>query len=1176
MSNFFKIRLAATLAAFALCTTLIYAQGSASGYLYVYPSEPSAYPNQQGGVSNPALQSILDNYQVVSYVKSFPGAVSQLLQNAYEIHCNGDVNALKAELEGVGLFSLIELTGYYELATCPTTCSNPLTVNDPNAGYQFDITQAGCAWTVTQGSPDIVVGVADAFFDLNDDDLNDGQIISQWGTNIAMNPHGTLVAGMIVATPNNANGTAGLAPNIKVAAYSVNTSGSSGNPWPGIWQAYLDGRRIINVSWTGTGALPSTPPLTKLEAIHEMVDNGTLLVVAAGNSDPGNTTKHDEYADIPGVVMVSSVSSDGSVHEWVDYNEHVDLCAPGNGVGSLVHGTGWGTSYAAPAVSAAAGLILSVNNCLAPAEIENILKASACPMLPNPQVDPSWVGAGSLNMYQAILIAQGRSGTLLQSETWDDVTYAPSDVIVPIGVTLTINGTVKFSEGAGLIIQPGGRVNLHGTLTSSCMGPWDGVVVEGIFDESQYTSGKHGRLYTYDDAVIENAITAVELLDGGIIYGKGTTLRNNGTGVKYDPYSNFWPFPAPPGWLDQPQNHFGSLSNCTFLWNDDFKDASPVGSGVDMLEVRGINISGCSFVNERTIKNPTSNADYGYGVKATDAQFRVVSLGIGNTYPPSSYDHTDFGGLGYGVYVGTGQSGTQGTQNPSDDFVNVPYTVQQATFTECIYGIHNRFVSQGAIVGNDFIMGTLPPAGSLSGNTPFTTIQVGVFIENGANGFELQENDFTKVEDNVEYAYGTYCENLGWFNNEVRKNNYTNVDAGNLADENNAITTPNRGLYYLCNTNITQEYDFYFFDDSDIRFDQGELITGSSANFRAAGNTFTKANPPFGDFENNGPQVRYYHDGLSEKPMYHFGLAFSDVDPNTCESDYCLPPCREQIEWLSMKSEYATNKNLYSAAVADMQAAQASGDTTTASQKSNLAAGYRLRMDELSNTLSLHMAFDTTTYSLDSMRVWWLKMESPVSDMVVARDYLAKEQNTEAFAIIDDIPTKYTLSTAESSDLADYRSIMQIMQGETAHSVSESKVQQLLHYADNGHGISSAWAKNILTVKGYHFPPEPNALPGAGERNQTKVNPSISKLEVYAVTPNPAKDQVRFSRSDGQSSSVSITVTDATGRVLWRSPRNANSASTVWQTGDTQSGIYFYTIQDANGLTQSGRIVIAK
>ena len=109
-------------------------------------------------------------------------------------------------------------------------------------------------------------------------------------------------------------------------------------------------------------------------------------------------------------------------------------------------------------------------------------------------------------------------------------------------------------------------------------------------------------------------------------------------------------------------------------------------------------------------------------------------------------------------------------------------------------------------------MGKLPPADPYSGNTPYTNAQYGVFIENGANGFELQENQFIKVENNVDYAYGSYSQNLGDFNNKIRRNTYTNVEAGNLADENNAVPAigiiPPRGLYYLCNTNSNQNHDF--------------------------------------------------------------------------------------------------------------------------------------------------------------------------------------------------------------------------------------------------------------------------------------------------------------------------------------------------------------------------------
>lgn len=323
----------------------------------------------------------------------------------------------------------------------------------------------------------------------------------------------------------------------------------------------------------------------------------------------------------------------------------------------------------------------------------------------------------------------------------------------------------------------------------------------------------------------------------------------------------------------------------------------------------------------------------------------------------------------------------------------------------------------------------------------------------------------------MEYVYGSYCLNLGLFNNDIRRNTYTNVDAGNLAEENNAFElNPPRGLYYLCNTNTTQKYDFYVYPGGDIRQNQGLQITGTS-NFKAAGNVFTKANSPSGDFENNGPLVRYYRYQVTEEPLFYSGLQypFPFGQVNNCESDYCLPPCREKGEWQTIRSDYDSKRGLYLSAVSEMKAAQATGNNALAEQKSNLAAGYRLGMDELSNTLSLHMAFDTTTYSVDSVRTWWQKMDSHVSDMVVARDYLSKGQSNTAYSILDALPTQDDLSVTELADLADYRAIMQIIQSRNGGFYFRESIQQLLNYAKNGRGISAAWAKNILTVKGYRF-----------------------------------------------------------------------------------------------------------
>lgn len=359
----------AWLVLFMLLSGTSMAQWTPQPYLYAYPSDPTAYPAPPSLTNNTALEAIFVQYQVSAYYQAFPGCQNPELQKAHEIYCNGDIDGLKTALQVSGLFSFVEKAAlYYPTNTCPTGCSNPVVVNDPNPGYQLDITEARCAWTITKGDPNVVIAVVDTEFDLNNPDLQ-GKFVSVTGTN-GTYVHGTPVSGMIVAEHNNNFGCAGLAPDCRLAGYVV-----SGSVWDAVWQAYVDGYRVINISWVGAGSS------TTIElAAQEMRENGTLIVWSAGNGNFGDPSQHPGYANIPGVIIVSSVSADGSVHEEVNYSEDVDLCAPGNAVATLHHGTAWGTSFSAPSVCAAAGLILSVNSCLSPLAIENILKLSACPI----------------------------------------------------------------------------------------------------------------------------------------------------------------------------------------------------------------------------------------------------------------------------------------------------------------------------------------------------------------------------------------------------------------------------------------------------------------------------------------------------------------------------------------------------------------------------------------------------------------------------------------------------------------------------------------------------------------------------------------------------------------------------------------------------------------------------
>jgi Subtilase family len=223
--------------------------------------------------------------------------------------------------------------------------------------------------------------------------------------------HGTLVAGLIAAQTNNAEGIAGLAfPAELLIAKVVRPNRTVGlvAEARAIRWAVDNGARVINLSLGGVRdpRNPERDTFSPLEAaaVQYAYARGAVVVAAAGNADqaPATPWPYASYpAALPHVVGVGALARDGAVPQFSNRDPvYVDVSAPGMDLLSTFPRNltsarptcaeqGYtpcandefrraeGTSFAAPQVSAAAALVLSLRPNLRPDQVAALVTRHA-------------------------------------------------------------------------------------------------------------------------------------------------------------------------------------------------------------------------------------------------------------------------------------------------------------------------------------------------------------------------------------------------------------------------------------------------------------------------------------------------------------------------------------------------------------------------------------------------------------------------------------------------------------------------------------------------------------------------------------------------------------------------------------------------------------------------------
>ncbi|MEV5598976.1 S8 family serine peptidase [Streptomyces sp. NPDC052496] len=184
--------------------------------------------------------------------------------------------------------------------------------------------------------------------------------------------HGTAMAGIIAGHGHGAGGAQGikgLAPGAKIMPLTAYKNESLATRY-----AADHGADIINMSYVATRDADTC------ESIRYALDKGVIVVAGVGND---GVAKKNYPAACPGVIGVGAVDEYGEAWTRSNYNDTVDLLAPGvdiplaQGASDSAYTTNDGTSPATAYVSAAAALLREKFPDLTPGQIANRLVKTA-------------------------------------------------------------------------------------------------------------------------------------------------------------------------------------------------------------------------------------------------------------------------------------------------------------------------------------------------------------------------------------------------------------------------------------------------------------------------------------------------------------------------------------------------------------------------------------------------------------------------------------------------------------------------------------------------------------------------------------------------------------------------------------------------------------------------------
>lgn len=382
----------------------------------------------------PQLKGLIEKYGITKVMRPFYDERSVDLSQTYRVYFS-NINKVDELMAELGRNTTVQYAEKVPLLKYFLTPNDLGTQSYSNGRWALFRINAQAAWDVTTGSTSTKIAIVDNAVQTNHTDLsaniwvnpnevagngidddNNGYIddINGWDAgdddnnpnppNTAFD-HGTHCAGIASGTTANNTGIASIGYRCKIIAVkaTANAAGenSVSNGYDGVFYAYKANADVISMSWGGQGSSQ-----TEQTMFNTIYNAGIVLIAAAGND---NTQTIFYPAGYNNVISVASTGNNGSNDQkssFSNYGTWIDISAPGESILSTVPTNQYanlsGTSMACPLVAGLAGLIVSINPNLTPAQIENCLESTADNIDASNSSYIGRLGAGRINALNAV------------------------------------------------------------------------------------------------------------------------------------------------------------------------------------------------------------------------------------------------------------------------------------------------------------------------------------------------------------------------------------------------------------------------------------------------------------------------------------------------------------------------------------------------------------------------------------------------------------------------------------------------------------------------------------------------------------------------------------------------------------------------------------------------------